>query len=88
MGIYGYSIALSRSFADYRDGLKPVMRRIITVLKDLNLTPNKPRVKVAKIVGDTMGSYHSHGDASIYDSLVRAGQDFSMQIPYIDKSGK
>lgn len=87
MCIYGYNINLSRAFPSIYDGFKPIARRIITSLYDLNLYPNKPPIKVSKIVGQCMGAYHPHGDASISEALVRLGQWFSVGKMIIEPSG-
>ena len=70
-----------------RDGLKPVQRRILWAMHDANLRPDRPFVKCARVVGDVMANYHPHGDAAIYDALVRMGQSFSLTAPLIDKHG-
>ena len=67
---YAMSVIISRALPDVRDGLKPVQRRILYAMKELGLAPDKPHRKSARIVGDTMGKYHPHGDSSIYDALV------------------
>ena len=74
---YAMSVIVSRALPDVRDGLKPVHRRIIYSMNELGLQPNKAYKKSARIVGDTMGKYHPHGDSSIYEALVRLAQDFS-----------
>lgn len=73
---YAMSVIASRALPDVRDGLKPVQRRILYSMSELNNTPDKPHRKCARIVGDTMGKYHPHGDSSIYDALVVMAQDF------------
>jgi DNA gyrase subunit A len=84
---YAMSVIVARALPDARDGLKPVHRRILFAMNELNLEPNKPYKKCARIVGDTMGKYHPHGDSSIYDALVRMAQDFSMRYPLVDGHG-
>ncbi|HPS03090.1 MAG TPA: DNA gyrase subunit A, partial [Candidatus Sumerlaeota bacterium] len=84
---YAMSVIKGRALPDVRDGLKPVHRRIIFAMNQANYVHNKPYVKSARIVGDTMGKFHPHGDAAIYDSLVRMSQDFSMRAPLIDGQG-
>ncbi|MGE3313597.1 MAG: DNA gyrase subunit A, partial [Planctomycetaceae bacterium] len=85
---YALSVITSRALPDVRDGLKPVQRRILYVLyHDLRLTADgKPR-KSAKICGDTTGNYHPHGEASVYDTLVRLAQSFSLRYPLVDGQG-
>ena len=73
---YAMSVIVSRALPDAKDGLKPVHRRILYAMHEAGLTPNKPFRKCAKIVGDTLGAYHPHGDSSVYDALVRLAQDF------------
>ncbi len=84
---YSMSVIVSRAIPDVRDGLKPVHRRIMYDMNELKLMPNEGYKKSARIVGDTMGKYHPHGDASIYDALVRLAQDFSMRYPLVDGHG-
>lgn len=84
---YAMSVIVGRALPDVRDGLKPVHRRIIYAMKDLNLLHNRPYSKSAKIVGETMGKYHPHGDSAIYDTLVRMAQDFSMRYVLVDGQG-
>ena len=84
---YAVSVIISRALPDIRDGLKPVQRRILYAMKELNLSPDKPHRKSARIVGDTMGKYHPHGDSSIYDALVHMTEDFSLTIPLVDGHG-
>jgi len=84
---YAMSVIVSRALPDVCDGLKPVQRRILYAMKDLGLTYNRPYKKCARIVGDTMGKYHPHGDAAIYSALVRMVQDFSLRYPLIDGQG-
>ena len=76
---YSMSVIVSRALPDVRDGLKPVHRRILYSMEEKNLRYSGPTRKCAKIVGDVLGSYHPHGDASVYDALVRLGQDFSLR---------
>lgn len=84
---YAMSVIASRALPDVRDGLKPVHRRILYAMNELNLQPNKAYKKSARIVGDTMGKYHPHGDSSIYDAMVRMAQEFSMRYPLVDGHG-
>jgi topoisomerase IV subunit A len=84
---YALSTIMHRALPDVRDGLKPVHRRLLHVMGQLGLDPNTAFKKSAKIVGDVMGSYHPHGDQSIYDALVRLAQDFSSRYPLIDGQG-
>lgn len=84
---YAMSVIVSRALPDVRDGLKPVQRRILYAMSELNLAPDKPYRKSARIVGDTMGKYHPHGDSSIYDAMVRLAQDFSTRYMLVDGHG-
>lgn len=84
---YAMSVIVSRAIPDVRDGLKPVHRRILFGMLELGVEYNRPYKKSARIVGDVMGKYHPHGDAAIYDSLVRMAQDFSMGLPLVDGQG-
>ena len=84
---YAMSVIVSRAIPDVRDGLKPVHRRILYAMNESGCYYNKPYRKSARIVGDVMGKYHPHGDAAIYDSLVRMAQDFSLLLPLIDGQG-
>ena len=84
---YAMSVIKSRALPDVRDGLKPVHRRILYAMYEDGLTPDKPFKKSATCVGDVLGRYHPHGDASIYDALVRLAQDFSMRYPLVDGHG-
>ena len=84
---YSMSVIVSRALPDVRDGLKPVHRRILYSMEERNLRYSGPTRKCAKIVGDVLGSYHPHGDASVYDALVRLGQDFSLRYPVIHPQG-
>ncbi|HNZ48664.1 MAG TPA: DNA gyrase subunit A [Candidatus Hydrogenedentes bacterium] len=84
---YSMSVIVSRALPDVRDGLKPVHRRILFAMHNLGLVKNRPFRKCAAIVGDTMGKYHPHGDSSIYDTLVRMAQDWSMRYPLVDGQG-
>ena len=84
---YAMSVIAARALPDVRDGLKPVHRRILYAMNELNLDPSKAYKKSARIVGDTMGKYHPHGDSSIYDAMVRLAQDFSMRYPLVDGHG-
>ena len=84
---YAMSVIVSRALPDVRDGLKPVHRRILYTMHEDGLTPDKPYRKAAATVGDVLGRYHPHGDASVYDALVRLAQDFSMRYMLIDGHG-
>ena len=84
---YAYSVIHSRALPDARDGLKPVHRRILYSMHDNGQRPTSPYVKSSRVVGDTMGRYHPHGDTAIYDALVRLAQDFSLNEPLIDGHG-
>ena len=81
------SVIASRALPDVRDGLKPVQRRILYSMIELNNGPDKPHRKCARIVGDTMGKYHPHGDSSVYGALVRMAQDWAMRYPLVDGQG-
>ncbi len=84
---YSMSVIVSRALPDVRDGLKPVHRRILYTLKDLNLQPNRPYRKCAKIAGDVSGNYHPHGEAIVYPSLVRLAQSFTMRYTLVNGQG-
>ena len=84
---YSMSVIISRALPDVRDGLKPVHRRVLTAMNDLNLQPGRPYRKSAKITGDTTGNYHPHGTVAVYDTMVRMAQDFSMRYPLVDGQG-
>ena len=84
---YAMSVIASRALPDVRDGLKPVQRRILYSMSELNNGPDKPHRKCARIVGDTMGKYHPHGDSSIYGALVNMAQDWSTRYPLVDGHG-
>jgi len=84
---YSMSVIVGRALPDVRDGLKPVHRRVLYTMYDMGLRYNKPYKKSARIVGDVMGKYHPHGDAAIYDTLVRMAQDFSLRYPLVDGQG-
>ena len=84
---YAYSVIYSRALPDARDGLKPVQRRILYMMTDMGLRPEKGHVKSARVVGEVMGKLHPHGDASIYDALVRLAQGFAMRLPLVDGHG-
>ncbi len=84
---YAMSVIISRALPDVRDGLKPVHRRILTTMRDLNLTATRSYRKCAKIAGDVSGNYHPHGEGAVYPSLVRMAQDFSLRYPLIDGQG-
>lgn len=84
---YAMSVIVARALPDVRDGLKPVQRRILYAMNELGLSPDKPHRKSARIVGDTMGKYHPHGDSSIYEALVRMSEEYSLSIPLVDGHG-
>ena len=84
---YAMSVIVGRALPDVRDGLKPVHRRVLYAMQELNLDHSKPYKKCARIVGETMGKYHPHGDVAIYDTLVRMAQDFSLRYPLVDGQG-
>ncbi len=84
---YAMSVIVGRALPDVRDGLKPVHRRVLFAMHEMNNVYNRPFVKCARVVGETMGKYHPHGDASIYDTLVRMAQDFSLRYTLVDGQG-
>ena len=84
---YAMSTIIARALPDVRDGLKPVQRRILMAMHDLNLTPGAQHRKSAKIAGDTSGNYHPHGEAVVYPTMVRMAQDFSLRYPLVDGQG-
>src|ERR687883_131339 len=84
---YSMSVIVSRALPDVRDGLKPVHRRILYAMNELGLVPGRAYKKSATVVGDVLGEYHPHGDASVYDALVRMAQDFSLRYPLVDGQG-
>src|SRR5699024_8577618 len=84
---YAMSVIVGRALPDVRDGLKPVHRRILYAMYEDGLVHNKPYRKCATAVGDVLGRYHPHGDASVYDALVRLAQDFSLRYPLVDGHG-
>ena len=84
---YAMSVIAARALPDVRDGLKPVQRRVLYSMVELNNGPDKPHRKCARIVGDTMGKYHPHGDSSIYDALVHMTEDYSLNAPLVDGHG-
>ncbi|GAA3182360.1 MULTISPECIES: DNA gyrase/topoisomerase IV subunit A [Streptomyces] len=84
---YAYSVIYSRALPDARDGMKPVQRRILYQMNEMGLRPDRGYVKCARVVGEVMGKLHPHGDASIYDALVRMAQPFSMRLPLVDGHG-
>jgi len=84
---YAMSVIVGRALPDVRDGLKPVHRRILYAMLELGLTPDKPFKKCANVVGEVLGKYHPHGDAAVYDALVRMAQDFSLRYPLIEGQG-
>ncbi len=84
---YSMSVIVARALPDVRDGLKPVHRRILYAMNESGYTPNKPHMKSARTVGDVIGKYHPHGDAAVYDTMVRLAQPFSMRVPMVDGHG-
>jgi DNA gyrase subunit A len=84
---YAYSVIYARALPDARDGLKPVQRRILFQMAEMGLRPDRGHVKSARVVGDVMGRLHPHGDAAIYDALVRLAQDFTLRVPLVDGHG-
>src|SRR5512139_3898570 len=84
---YAMSVIVSRALPDARDGLKPVHRRILYAMYDMGLRPDSPYKKSARIVGEVLGKYHPHGDAAVYETMVRMAQDFSMRYPLVDGQG-
>ena len=84
---YAMSVIVARALPDARDGLKPVHRRVLYAMHEAGLQPSRPRLKSARVVGDVMGYYHPHGDQSIYDTLVRMAQPFSLRYPLVDGQG-
>ncbi|OGX00044.1 MAG: DNA gyrase subunit A, partial [Omnitrophica WOR_2 bacterium GWA2_44_7] len=84
---YAMSVIVGRALPDARDGLKPVHRRVLFAMQDLNLEHTKPYKKSARIVGEILGKYHPHGDVAVYDTLVRMAQDFSLRYPFVDGQG-
>ena len=84
---YSMSVIVNRALPDVRDGMKPVQRRILVAMNDLNLSPDRPYRKSAKITGDVNGNYHPHGTSAIYDAMVRLAQDFSLRYPLVDGQG-
>src|SRR5574342_937453 len=84
---YAMSVIIGRALPDVRDGLKPVHRRVLYAMHEMGLVFNRPYRKAARVVGDVLGKYHPHGDAAVYDTIVRLVQDFSMRYPLIDGQG-
>ncbi|MBQ1245830.1 MAG: DNA gyrase subunit A, partial [Clostridia bacterium] len=84
---YAMSVIKARALPDVRDGLKPVHRRILYSMYETGLTSDKKHKKSATCVGDVLGKYHPHGDASVYDAMVRLAQDFSLRLPLVDGHG-
>ena len=84
---YSMSVIVGRALPDIRDGLKPVHRRVLYGMHDLKNYFNRPYKKSARVVGDVIGKYHPHGDAAVYDTIVRLAQDFSMRYPLVDGQG-
>ena len=84
---YAMSVIVGRALPDVKDGLKPVQRRILYAMMELGLRSNTAYKKSARVVGETMGKYHPHGDSAIYETMVRMAQDFSMRYPLVDGQG-
>src|SRR5437870_6953122 len=84
---YAMSVIIGRALPDVRDGLKPVHRRVLYAMYDMGNVWNSPYKKSARVVGDVIGKYHPHGDAAVYDTIVRMAQDFSMRYPLVDGQG-
>src|SRR3954452_8576811 len=84
---YAMSVIIGRALPDVRDGFKPVHRRVLWAMHELGNTYNKPYKKSARVVGDTIGKYHPHGDTAVYDTVVRLAQDFSLRYPLVDGQG-
>ncbi|MCK5764579.1 MAG: DNA gyrase subunit A, partial [Bacteroidales bacterium] len=84
---YSMSVIVSRALPDVRDGLKPVHRRVLYGMLDLGVLSNRPYKKSARIVGEVLGKYHPHGDSSVYDTMVRMAQDWSLRYPLVDGQG-
>ena len=84
---YSMSVIIGRALPDVRDGLKPVHRRLLYHMYDMGLLHNRKQVKCAKVVGECMGRFHPHGDAALYDALVRMAQPFSLRYPLVDGQG-
>ena len=84
---YAYSVIYARALPDARDGLKPVQRRIIYQMGEMNLTPDRPYMKSARVVGEVMGKLHPHGDSAIYEAMVRLAQPFAMRLALVDGHG-
>ena len=84
---YAYSVIYARALPDARDGLKPVQRRIVYQMGKMNLTPDRPYTKSARVVGEVMGKLHPHGDSAIYEAMVRSAQPFAMRLPLVDGHG-
>ena len=84
---YAMSVIVARALPDVRDGLKPVHRRVLYGMLELGVTYNRPYKKSARIVGEVLGKYHPHGDSSVYDTMVRMAQDWSLRYPLVDGQG-
>lgn len=84
---YAYSVIYQRALPDARDGMKPVQRRILYQMNEMGLRPDRGHVKCARVVGEVMGKLHPHGDAAIYDAMVRMSQPFAMRVPLVDGHG-
>lgn len=84
---YAMSVIVGRALPDVRDGLKPVHRRVLFAMSELNNSYNRPYMKSARVVGEVIGKYHPHGDSAVYDTIVRMAQDFSMRYLLVDGQG-
>ena len=84
---YAMSVIADRALPDVRDGLKPVQRRVLHAMKELGLASGGAHKKSARVVGETMGKYHPHGDSSIYEAMARMAQNFSLRVPLVDGQG-
>src|SRR4026208_2382411 len=84
---YAMGVIVGRALPDVRDGLKPVHRRVLFAMQELNNTWNRPYIKCARVVGDVIGKYHPHGDSSVYEAPVRMAQDFSLRYMLVDGQG-
>ncbi|MFQ5521749.1 MAG: DNA gyrase subunit A, partial [Candidatus Methylomirabilia bacterium] len=84
---YAMSVIIGRALPDIRDGLKPVQRRVLYAIQELGLAWNRPYKKAARVVGEVLGKYHPHGDAPVYEALVRMVQDFTLRYPVVDGQG-
>src|SRR5262245_22270791 len=84
---YAMSVIVGRALPDVRDGLKPVHRRVLYAMNEINNTYNRPYIKCARLAGEVIGKFHPHGESAVYDTIVRMAQEFSMRYPLIDGQG-